>query len=192
MKNKDSIYWDYRYKTGGNSGKGSYSTSAELKGNFVSKVIENYNIYTINDLGHGDGNQLKYFKGNFKYFGFDISETIRKKVESEFRENDKVVIVDSATELIKADLCLSLDVLYHITDIEEWKEYIGTLFNLGEFVLIYAQDSHPTIKEDPHVVSRPFTSYIQDNFLNYELIETSPGAHSSIMFYLYREVNSGK
>lgn len=176
--------WDERYLQGGNSGRGSYGHHATGKAGYVNNVIDTYNIKSINDLGHGDGNQLTYFKGDFKYYGYDISTVINDRLREQYKGNDKYTFVRSLDEMEKCDLALSLDVLYHIIDPEQWVYYLDKLFSLGKYVLIYAVDL------DKHVTTyfkaRPFTGYIKENFKNYELIDVKDGWEKDVKFYLYQ------
>ena len=80
-------YWENRYKSGGNSGLGSYNEFAGYKASFINEIISKYKIQTVCELGCGDGNNLKYYKGFNKYYGFDVSKIIidmnRKKFDNE-------------------------------------------------------------------------------------------------------------
>ena len=57
-------YWETRYKSGGNSGVGSYTKFAEFKASFVNLLIKKYNIESIIEFGVGDGNQLSKLEVN--------------------------------------------------------------------------------------------------------------------------------
>ena len=43
-------YWETRYKSGGNSGVGSYTKFAEFKASFVNLLIKKYNIESIIEI----------------------------------------------------------------------------------------------------------------------------------------------
>jgi hypothetical protein len=66
-------FWEERYKTGGNSGAGSYGEYAVYKAQIINDYIIKYNIKTISDFGCGDGNQISLLKGFESYMGHDIS-----------------------------------------------------------------------------------------------------------------------
>jgi SAM-dependent methyltransferase len=65
-------YWIKRYKTGGNSGAGSYNRLAEFKAEVVNSFVKNNNVQTVIEFGCGDGNQLKYLDIPH-YLGYDVS-----------------------------------------------------------------------------------------------------------------------
>ena len=75
LNSKD--YWNTRYKTGGNSGAGSYNNLANFKAKIINNFIQKNNIQSIIDYGVGDGNQLKLINTENKiYTGIDVSSII--------------------------------------------------------------------------------------------------------------------
>ena len=86
-------YWDNRYKTGGNSGLGSYGENAKYKANIINTYINKFRIKTICDFGCGDGNQISLFEGFDKYFGCDISLHALSICEEKFKNNGKMTFL---------------------------------------------------------------------------------------------------
>ena len=117
-------YWIKRYEKGGNSGAGSYNNLAEFKSDIINKFVSKTNIETVIELGCGDGNQLEYFQ--FKsYTGFDISNVAIKKCREKF-ENDtskNFMHMDEITNQ-KAEMVMSLDVIYHLIEDEVYNSYM--------------------------------------------------------------------
>jgi hypothetical protein len=181
-----NLYWEERYSQGGNSGIGSYGDSAILKANYINSIIEKYKIKTINELGHGDGNQISLLKGFTSYTGYDVSSSARQRCILQYKDNEGYTFLDSLDTMYKADLSLSLDVLYHITDYTSWEGYLRDLFRLGEYVLIYGMNKEEN--NNNHVVSRRFLPYIENVFDNYTLIDTSDGTKEDVKFYLYKKL----
>lgn len=63
----------------------------------------------------------------------------------------------------KFNLTLSLDVLYHIINLSDFKEYLDNLFNLSSkyvIILTLNKDINPKAK---HMIHREFTKYIPKN-----------------------------
>lgn len=179
-------YWEERYHQGGNSGNGSYGESATLKANYINSVIKRYNIKTINDLGHGDGNQISTLKGFTSYTGYDVSSSARQRCILQYKDNGRYTFLDSLGTMVKGDLAMSLDVLYHITEYDKYEKYIKYLFNLGDYVLIYGMDKDK--QGDNHVVSRSFTNYIERVYETFSLEEVVEGTHPDVKFYLYKRI----
>lgn len=181
---KSGEYWENRYKTGGNSGVGSYNSSASFKANTINSIIKELNIKSVVEYGHGDGNQLKLYGGFESYTGYDISPSVRDRCVQIFYNNTKIKFVDSITKLPHSDLALSIDVIYHLVEEEVYEEYIKNLFSRSKYVLIYTMDSNK--QGDLHVKSRETSLYISENIINYTLLRTIPGYRKEVVFLLYK------
>ena len=178
-------YWENRYQGGGNSGIGSYGVSATIKADYINSVISKYNIKTINDLGHGDGNQINLLEGFTSYTGYDVSSTIRDKCILQFQDDRRYTFINDVSQFKQANLAMSLDVLYHITEQEVFVDYIDKLFSIGEYILIYAEDRDH--RGNSHVVCRKFTNYISEVYNNFTLIDTVDGSHKEVKLFLYKK-----
>ena len=156
-------YWIDRYKNGGNSGAGSYNNLAEFKGEVINEFVAKNKIKTVIELGFGDGNQLRYF--NFSsYIGFDISDAVIQKCRQKFKndKNKKFMHMDSISNQ-KADMVMSLDVIYHLIEDKTYTNYMTRLFDLSNrYVIIYAFDNEGSNSYAAHV--KPRKSYEMDNY----------------------------
>ena len=195
-------YWEKRYSTGGNSGAGSYDNLAEFKAEVINQFVEVNNIGRVIEFGCGDGNQLKYF--NFgEYLGFDVSQTAiancrRLYADDPGKRFEK--LSDYAGE--RAELVLSLDVLYHLVEDEVFDSHMQSLFSSSEkYVIIYSSnvDDDLNVRRSPHVRLRKFTGWIEKNFPMFELLDHIPNRYprssdpinSSISdFYIYRHTGA--
>jgi len=88
----------------------------------------------------------------------------------------------------KADLALSLDVIYHLIEDRAFNEYMGRLFNSAKmFVIIYSSNHNENEGyEGTHVKHRIFTDWVDSNLSNWELETCIPKR-----FKYYRETNEG-
>jgi predicted TPR repeat methyltransferase len=191
MINKTKNYWERRYKSGGNSGKGSYGIEHEFKTDYLNSLIKNYNIQTINDFGCGDGNQIKNILGYSQYNGFDISQTAVKNCQKKYEKNNKMRFYESLETIEPADLSMSLDVLYHIIEDELFYSYIDSLFKFSlKYVLVYSTNDKPN-KPASHIVWRDFVDYIKSNY-NVKLISITPFENkkdiNNVSFYLFEKL----
>ncbi len=157
-------YWISRYSAGGNSGNGSYGKLAEYKAEILNTFIIDNNIQTIIEFGCGDGNQLKLAEYP-SYIGFDISEEILSICNITFKGDPNKsfkLICDYSDE--KAELTLSLDVIYHLTEDNVFNDYMKRLFNSSsKFVIIYASNTdYNPVDLAPHVKHRYFMRWIAD------------------------------
>lgn len=196
--NDSTSYWKTRYKSGRNSGDGSYGRLANFKANFISQFLRVEKIESVIEFGCGDGNQLGLIEYP-NYIGFDISKLIIDKCRRKF-SNDKSKRFDlvSNYKSQKADLSISLDVIFHLVEDEVFFQYMYRLFNSSEkFVLIYSSNVNQPINEkSPHVRHRRFTDFIDTHFHNFKLVEyqanlysyTGENGTSLSDFFLYKKV----
>ena len=163
-------YWKDRYRLGGNSGPGSYNTLAEFKASVVNQFYAEKNLKTVIELGCGDGNQASYFDFE-SYCGYDISWTAIKKCRNQFKK-DKSKKFDLQKNLKdkQADLVLSLDVLYHLVELEVFEQYLNQLFDASKnYVLIYSTNHNDIEYNGSHVRHRHFTDWVVKNRKDFSL-----------------------
>lgn len=204
---KGSIsYWEERYRGHGDSGSGSYRHLAEFKAEILNEFVKKNQIRTVLEFGCGDGNQLTLAEYP-AYIGLDVSPTAIKMCHELFIRDtaksfylyDSLAFHDHAG-LFRAELVLSLDVLFHLVEQEIFETYIRHLFTSAErFVIIYASDfdrlDEPVYRHDKR---RKFTPFIQANFPEWELMEVIKNKYpvseyndkgSLSDFYIYKKLN---
>lgn len=171
IKFNSNEYWENRHKSKMNSGNGSYGILAEYKANIINEFIEKNNIKNIIDFGCGDGNQLsKYICKN--YIGLDISKTIIKQCKEKFKNDysKEFYLIDEYKDK-KSELCLSIDVVYHLVEDEVFKKYMKNLFNSSDkFVIIYSSNGDLNYNFSEHIRDRNFTDWIEQNIPEFKLI----------------------
>ena len=184
-------YWENRYISGDSSGFGSYGENADHKASVINNYIIKYNIKSISDFGCGDGNQISLLKGFEHYCGFDISPYIVNVCKQKFVDNPKMTFCAKINDLPKSDLCLSLDVLYHIIDEKDYEKYLFQLFNKSrKYVIIFSTNYQEKVISS-HILHRKFTDWVDTYYKNFVLIEEIENSfQSSAKFYLYkRKIN---
>jgi SAM-dependent methyltransferase len=157
-----SSYWERRYNAGGTSGDGSYGAQAEYKAKFLNNLVGELGITSIIEFGCGDGNQLSL--ANYpRYLGLDVSPSAIKICLARFGRQcksfalyDPLLFSDRA-EFFRADLALSLDVIYHLVEDSAYSSYMAHLFDAARrYVVIYATDEIGPLSA-AHVRRRQFT-----------------------------------
>lgn len=191
-------YWENRYAEGGNSGAGSYNRLAEFKAEIINDFVSKNAVQSVIEFGCGDGNQLEL--ANYpKYLGLDVSETILGQCEARFEGDDtkQFRLSDpSKNKDLRADLTLSLDVLFHLIEQEVFDSYLRELFASAEgYVIVFSSnfDKEQTF----HEKDREFTKWIDANIEGWELIEEipnrfpfdpeNPNETSKADFFIYRK-----
>lgn len=157
-----ATYWDGRYVVGGNSGRGSYGELAEFKARVLNEFVATHGIRTVIEFGCGDGNQLLLAEYP-SYLGLDVSSTAISRCRELLAadESERFALVsDYAGE--KAELSMSLDVVYHLVEDSVFEKYMSQLFDAAErFVVIYANNrDEPASPAHPHVRHRRFSDWI--------------------------------
>ena len=164
-------YWERRYSSGGNSGVGSYAHFAEFKSEIINNFVEANSIESIIEFGCGDGNQLKYSKYK-QYTGFDVSETAVNKCRQEFAgDGNKLFRLSSSYGGEKAELSLSLDVIFHLVKDSVFNAYMLTLFAAAQKNVIIYSSNHEDVdrRDGVHVRHRCFTAWVEKNAKNWNL-----------------------
>jgi SAM-dependent methyltransferase len=157
-------YWERRYASGDDSGVGSYGAFSEFKAEVLSKFVSEHSVRSVIEFGCGDGNQLSL--SNYPgYLGVDVSPTAVSRCRELFSEDatkEFLVLGDYRGE--RAELALSLDVIFHLVEDEVYEEYMHTLFVAAKrFVIVYASNTDETPKgEAGHVRHRRFTDWVDE------------------------------
>lgn len=173
-------YWKDRYRLGGDSGAGSGGESARYKAEVLNAFVSRHQIRTVVEFGCGDGRQLQLAQYP-DYTGYDISAEAIERCRALFRDDSsKRFGLLSDYDGSRADLALSLDVLFHLVEDSVYFDYLQRLFSAGSrYVVIYSSDTDAAPRTLPHVrhrpVSRDVAALVAQDF---ERIETDlPGAH---------------
>lgn len=195
-------YWEKRYAHGGNSGGGSYGKLAQFKAEIINGFIHRHAVHSVVEFGCGDGNQLSLLNKHVDYLGLDVSATAvaccRQKFKGDSRK--RFAIYDAQKDLdpalsIRAEMSMSLDVIFHLVEGGVFVQYLRNLFSAAErFVLIYStnQDSSP-MSTLPHVRHRQFSRQVAEYFPAWTLLEQVPSRYplarykdgSDAEFFLY-------
>ena len=112
-----------------------------------------------------------------KYRGNDISETIIQNCKKQF-ENDltKEFLILSDYEPKIFDLAISLDVIFHLDEDENFENHMKLLFeSSNKFVLIYSSNFEKlNLFLKPHIRHRKFTDWMNENVPDWKLILYTP------------------
>lgn len=171
-------YWENRYKNrqgiaGDGSGAGSEGVEAITKAQIINNWIKEFEIKTINEIGCGSGDNLLYYKVPISYTGYDISPKAIELCNEKTRKipnNLKYYFTNTIRDMdFDADLCLLLDVWYHITDDFEFQMLCDTLFvnNNWKYIIIYSTDTdsefiHTGERQAQHLKQREVLSKVKE------------------------------
>jgi SAM-dependent methyltransferase len=172
-------FWETRYSLGGNSGQGSYGKFADFKANALNEFVRGKAILSVIEFGCGDGNQLSLSKYP-KYIGLDVSPTAISLCREKFNQDksksfflyNPSCFVDRQNVFL-ADLCLSLDVIYHLVEDDVYHAYMDHLFSASKrFVIVYSSDMDQAGGAHArHVRHRNFSLRVKERFPGWKLLE---------------------
>lgn len=170
LRYRDSAqFWEQNYARGDTSGPGSYGSLAEGKAAFLNAFVHDHDVRTVLEFGCGDGNQLSLAQYP-RYVGLDVSRTAIGLCQRRFAADptksfflyDGTCFTDRAG-LFTADLVLSLDVVYHLTEDTVFETYMSHLFAAGQrFVIVYTTDMLQG-GTAPHVRHRLVSSWVENH-----------------------------
>ena len=172
-------YWERRYAAGGDSGTGSFGALAEFKAEFLNRFVAERGVSRVIEFGCGDGSQLILARYP-EYIGLDVSASAVVRCSERFADDSTKSFYLYAPAafcdtlgLFRADLALSLDVLYHLVEDKTFELHLKHLFGSAErFVLIYSSDVDRLVSA--HVRHRHFTPAIEALHPDWKLKERIP------------------
>jgi cyclopropane fatty-acyl-phospholipid synthase-like methyltransferase len=188
-------YWERNYACGGTSGPGSYGTLAAGKAAFLNAFVHEHAVGSVIEFGCGDGHQVSLAHYP-RYVGLDVSRSAIGLCKSRFAHDrtksfflyDDACFVDRAG-LFTADLALSLDVIYHLTEDAVFEAYMRHLFAAAaRFVIVYATNTEMG-DTAPHVRHRRFTAWVAAQCPEWQLSQVTSGPNTGPCradFFTYR------
>jgi SAM-dependent methyltransferase len=192
-----ALYWERHYARGGTSGPGSYDAAGEGKADFLNDFVRTREVGSVIEFGCGDGHQLS-LAGYPRYIGLDVSRSAIELCQRRFAGDhtksfflyDGACFTDRAG-LFTADLALSLDVIYHLTEDAVFETYLTHLFAAGRrYVIIYATNGEMS-GTAPHVRHRRFTPWLEARRPDWRLLDVTRGPNHSpgrADFFTYEHV----
>ncbi|MZQ81331.1 methyltransferase domain-containing protein [Paenibacillus sp. 5J-6] len=192
-------FWNQNYSLGGTSGSGSYGLLAEFKSQIINDMIQKHAITTVIEFGCGDGNQLQTM--NYAhYLGLDVAQSSINLCKELYKDDrNKSFMLYTPGYLInrgffRADLVVCLDVLYHITDEQDFCSTLNDLFqSSNRWVVLYTKiTTGLEPQEVPTILDRDIMSYLAKHG-DYKITEIIQQRHpelSSSHFILLERVSS--
>jgi hypothetical protein len=193
-------HWRAKYDQGGGPGWGSYGQLAGFKAEIINRFVSEQRIQSVIEFGCGDGNQLE-LASYPAYIGLDVASVAVARCSERFAGDntksfflyDPNFFVDNAG-IFRAELALSLDVIFHLVEDELFELHMRHLFGAAErFVIVYSSNRDERTAE-PGIRHRKWTNWVAMNTVDWKLRESIPnrypyvgdarsGSHSDFYFY---------
>lgn len=176
-------YWEERYAIGGTSGRGSYGELARFKASVLTGLLEEYAVGSVVEFGCGDGNQLSLVPYP-RYVGLDVSRSAVQRCAARFAGDatksffcyDPEAFADGAG-VFRADLAISLDVIYHLVEDAVFERYLRQLFGAASRVVaVYSSDTDDSDPE-PHIRHRRVTAWVAAQLPEWRLARRVPNPY---------------
>jgi SAM-dependent methyltransferase len=182
MAYRDSAnFWEGTYAQGGTSGNGSYGPLGAGKSRFLNELVSVRAVRSVIEFGCGDGNQLALadYPG---YIGLDVSRTAIGLCQRRFAGDptksfflyDGACFTDRAG-VFSAELALSLDVVYHLTEDAVFETYLRHLFAAGRRLVVIYSTNTEISGTAPQVRHRRFTPWVEAACPQWRLARVEPG-----------------
>ena len=197
------LYWEKRYIAGGNSGSGSYGDLAIFKAKILNEFIAAEDVQSVIEFGCGDGHQLSLARYP-RYLGIDVSCAAIAKCRALFAgDASKEFMTMHDYNSDKADIALSLDVIYHLVEDAVFDEYMRTIFDCARRWVIIYSSNYDGLDENlaEHVRHRKFTNWIATNRREWYCANViknefpfdgdfQTGSHANFYFFTRRKQNN--
>lgn len=178
------LYWEERYKRGGTSGAGSFGELARYKADYIHSVVKEFNARSVIEFGCGDGNQLSLMRFP-SYLGFDVSATALSRCRAQLKHDPNVQVrLLSEYRGERADLTLSIEVLFHLVSDRDFAEHMRLLFDAStHYVLVFSSNTNSLPGDTPgHVRHRCFTDWVAEMRPGWRLLRAAPNPFPELSF----------
>src|SRR5262249_36858603 len=129
---------------------------------------------SVIEFGCGDGAQLA-LADYPAYLGFDVADESIELCRSRFARDPTKEFRNSASwDYERADLTLSLDVIFHLIEEDVFHEYMRRLFLSAERYVIVYSSNHEGEQPAAHVKHRRFTDWVEIYHANFRLVRHIP------------------
>jgi SAM-dependent methyltransferase len=178
-------FWEENYAQGNTSGSGSYGVLAEGKSQYLNDLVRAQGVHSVIEIGCGDGNQLSRAEYP-SYIGLDVSRTAiglcQRRFDGDTAKSfflyDGSCFTDRAG-IFTADLALSLDVVFHLTEDAVFESYLTHLFAAGRRLVVIYSTNAEIGGSAPHVRHRHFTSWVEANCPDWRLTSVTQGPNTA-------------
>ena len=196
-------YWEETYAGGGNSGAGSYGVLAEYKAAVLNELIEREGIRTVLEFGCGDGHQLGLVRYP-EYIGLDVSGAAVDMCLAKYSSDETKSFFlyhprrfRDPARLLRSELVVCLDVLYHITDEADFKSTLDQIFSSAErYVVLYTKiTGDDETQVVPTIKDRDVLLRIRLDYSDFKIVSQPPQPYphlSSASFIVLERVRPTK
>lgn len=188
-------FWEARYKSGGNSGDGSYGVNGRFKIDVLNNYFHRVEPLGVLDFGVGDFTYSSVIAGKrFPFFGIDVSAMKVAQLKGQFGQYANIHFATSLDAFKDQlfDYVISLDVIFHLLEDLTYNGYINQITQTSvENIVVYSSNFKDD-KWELHVRHRRFVPDILSR--GYKLIEYIPNpTHTTYSdFYFFKRYSTSQ
>lgn len=190
-----TAYWEKRYARGGHSGAGSSGRLAAYKAAWLNAFVREHAIQSVVELGCGDGRQLQ-LADYPAYLGLDVAPSALARCRRLFAADasKQFAVYDPhqfEPAAYRAELALSLEVLFHLTEDELYHLHLQHLFGCARhWVVVFAANATDTTGgRYPHFRPRPFLADIPAGWALREQVKNPHRDISISDFFIFENIS---
>ena len=193
-----AAYWESRYAAGGASGLGSTGPQAAWKADVVNRWVRELGVTSVVDLGCGDGQQLALAEYP-RYLGIDASGTAVRRCMARFADDRTKSFLRLApgefadpAGWLRADLALSMEVLFHLVEREVFEDHLRLLFSSARRWVVICSNDTDGGERVAHERHRSFTPWVAEHEPGWELrerLDPPDGVDLMSSLHLYEKVS---
>lgn len=186
-------YWEGRYAGGGHSGAGSSGRLAAYKAEWLNHFVAAKGIHFVVEFGCGDGQQLQLARYP-AYTGLDVAPSAIARCQRLFSGDETKQFAlyqpfQFKPDAVQADLSLSLEVIFHLTEDALYSLYMQHLFAASRrWVVVFSSDENDqTGGRFPHFRPRRFTPDVPPGWILCERVENPHRDISVSSFFVFEK-----
>jgi Methyltransferase domain len=141
----------------------------------IHDVIALNSVAHMADFGCGDGNLLSLLRLP-AYTGLHVSETVLACCRQHFPQHTFLPFTQ-AEAMRPADLCLSVDVIFHLIERDVFAAYMDALFAPATRLVLIDASNLDRVWAAAHVRHRRFTDHVAGHFPDWRLCAHLPNPY---------------
>lgn len=175
-------YWETRYAHGRGPGAGSVGEAGRMKAARVNELLTG--ATSVVDWGCGDGGFLGLLDlDGIGYLGVDVSASAIAKCVVRYGGLHQFLLARPGAQpavAVGTDVALSLDVLYHLVDDDDYGDYLAAVFISASRRVVAHTTDYDAPASAPHVRHRAVTNDVAARYSGWVLTHqasdpTTPG-----------------
>ena len=155
----------------------------------MNAFVAEHEIQSVAEFGCGDGAQLS-LADYPSYLGLDVSEHALSLCRARFAsDSSKSFALYRPDVAVRAELSLSLEVIFQLVEDDVFEAYMNDLFQAAERFVAICSTNHEQLSAFPFIRNRRYSTWVADNFSQWTLFQKVDAQFGVSQFAIYRRGN---